>query len=124
MVHGDKELESAIEASQILFSNHAADTLRKIDEDTLLAVFEGVPTFEFSRELLNGETKLIDLLTDTAAVFPSKGEMRKLTQQGALSINKEKVADPYTVVTTDMLLDDKYILAQRGKKNYYLLIAR
>jgi tyrosyl-tRNA synthetase len=74
--------------------------------------------------LLNGETKLIDLLTDTAAVFPSKGEMRKLTQQGALSINKEKVADPYTVVTTDMLLDDKYILAQRGTKNYYLLIAR
>ncbi len=124
MVHGEKELESAIEASQILFSNHAAETLRKIDEATLLAVFEGVPTFEISRSLLNGETKLVDLLTDAAQVFPSKGEMRKMTQQGALSINKEKVADPYAVATEEMLLNGKYILVQRGKKNYYLLIAR
>jgi tyrosyl-tRNA synthetase len=124
MVHGEKELQSAIEASSILFSNHAADTLHKIDEDTLLAVFEGVPTFEIDAALLNGETKLIDLLTDNAAIFPSKGEMRKLTQQGGLSINKEKVADPYAPATTDMLLNGKYILAQRGKKNYYLLIAR
>jgi len=124
MVHGEKELESAIEASQILFSSHAAETLRKIDEDTLLAVFEGVPTFEIPRALLNGETKLIDLLTDAAPVFPSKGEMRKMTQQGALSLNKEKMADPYATVGEDLLLNGKYILVQRGKKNYYLLIAR
>ena len=124
MVHGEKELEAAIEASQILFSNRAAETLHKIDEDTLLAVFEGVPTYEISRDLLNGETKLIDLLTDNAAVFPSKGEMRKLTQQGGLSINKEKVTDPYLPASDTMLLNGKYILVQRGKKNYYLLIAR
>ena len=124
MVHGEKELEAAIEASQILFSNKAAETLHKIDEDTLLAVFEGVPTFEVPAEQFNGDTKLIDLLTDSAAVFPSKGEMRKLTQQGGVSINKEKVADPYMAVTADMLLNGKYLLVQRGKKNYYLLIAR
>ena len=68
--------------------------------------------------------KLIDLLTDNAAVFPSKGEMRKLTQQGGLSINKEKVTDPYLPASDTMLLNGKYILVQRGKKNYYLLIAR
>ncbi|MDE5942347.1 MAG: tyrosine--tRNA ligase [Muribaculaceae bacterium] len=124
MVHGEKELEAAVEASQILFSNKAAETLRKIDEETLLAVFEGVPTFEIEASLLDGETKLVDLLTDNAAVFASKGEMRKLTQQGGVSLNKEKVADPYMTVGRDLLINGKYILVQRGKKNYYLLIAR
>ena len=124
MVHGDAELQNAIEASQILFSNKAAETLHKIDEATLLAVFEGVPTFEIAADAFNGETKLIDLLTDMAAVFPSKGEMRKMTQQGGLSINKEKVADPYAAVNESMLLNGKYLLVQRGKKNYYLLIAQ
>ena len=124
MVHGEAELQNAIEASQILFSNKAAETLHKIDEATLLAVFEGVPTFEIAADAFNGETKLIDLLTDMAAVFPSKGEMRKMTQQGGLSINKEKVADPYAAVDASMLLNGKYLLVQRGKKNYYLLIAK
>ena len=124
MVHGEQELTNAIEASQILFSNKAAETLHRIDEATLLAVFEGVPTFEVSRDLFNGETKLVDLLTDAAAVFPSKGEMRKMTQQGALSINKEKVTDPYATLTADALLNGKYLLVQRGKKNYFLLIAK
>ena len=124
MVHGEQELTNAIEASQILFSNKAAETLHRIDEATLLAVFEGVPTFEVSRDLFNGETKLVDLLTDAATVFPSKGEMRKMTQQGALSINKEKVTDPYTTLTADALLNGKYLLVQRGKKNYFLLIAK
>lgn len=124
MVHGEEELQKAIEASQILFSAKAAETLHKIDEATLLAVFEGVPTFEVSAGLFNGETKLIDLLTDHAAVFPSKGEMRKLTQQGGLQINKEKATDPYATVDAPMLLNGKYLLVQRGKKNYYLIIAR
>mgnify|MGYP000121612284 CR=1 FL=1 len=124
MVHGEAELQNAIEASQILFSNKAAETLHKIDEATLLAVFEGVPTFEIAADAFNGETKLIDLLTDMAAVFPSKGEMRKMTQQGGLSINKEKVSDPYAAVNESMLLNGKYLLVQRGKKNYYLLIAK
>ena len=124
MVHSEKDYEMAVEASQILFSNKAQDVLHRIDEDTLLAVFEGVPQFEVSRDLIEAGTPLINLLVENAAVFPSKGEMRKLTQGGGVSINKEKLADPNTPVSTSMLLNDKYILAQRGKKNYYLIIVK
>ena len=124
MVHSAEEYENAVEASQILFSNKAKDTLHKIDEDTLLSVFEGVPTFEVSRSVIDEGTPLISLLTDVAAVFPSKGEMRKLTQGGGVSINKEKLADPNMAANADMLLNGKYILAQKGKKNYYLLIVK
>ena len=121
MVHSAEDYEAAVEASQILFSNKASETLRKIDEDTLLAVFEGVPQFEISADDLNGETKLADLLTEKAAVFPSKAELRKLAQQGGFSINKEKVSDVYAPATADLLLNNKYILIQKGKKNYFLL---
>ena len=124
MVHSAEEYENAVEASQILFSNKAKDILHKIDEDTLLSVFEGVPTFEVSRSAIDEGTPLISLLTDNAAVFPSKGEMRKLTQGGGVSINKEKLADPNMPASADMLLNGKYILAQKGKKNYYLLIVK
>lgn len=121
MVHSAEDYEAAVEASQILFSNKASETLRKIDEDTLLAVFEGVPQFEISADDLNGDTKIADLLTEKAAVFPSKAELRKLAQQGGFSINKEKVSDVYAPATTDLLLNNKYILIQKGKKNYFLL---
>lgn len=121
MVHSEDDYNAAVEASQILFSNKASETLRKIDEDTLLAVFEGVPQFEISADDLNGETKIADLLTDKAPVFPSKAELRKLAQQGGFSINKEKVADVYAPATADLLLNGKYILIQKGKKNYFLL---
>ena len=121
MVHSAEDYEAAVEASQILFSNKASETLRKIDEDTLLAVFEGVPQFEISADDLNGETKIADLLTEKAAVFPSKAELRKLAQQGGFSINKEKVSDVYAPATAALLLNDKYILIQKGKKNYFLL---
>lgn len=124
MVHSAQDYEAAVEASQILFSNKAAETLRKIDEDTLLAVFEGVPTFEVARQDIEEGIKLADLLVDRAAVFPSKGEMRKLAQQGGLSINKEKVSDAYAPASTDMLLNGKYILIQKGKKNYFLLVVK
>ena len=124
MVHSAQDYEAAVEASQILFSNKAAETLRKIDEDTLLAVFEGVPTFEVSRQDIEEGIKLADLLVDRAAVFPSKGEMRKLAQQGGLSINKEKVSDAYAPASADMLLNGKYILIQKGKKNYFLLVVK
>ncbi len=124
MVHSAQDYEMAVEASQILFSNKAQDILHKIDEDTLLSVFEGVPQFEISRDALAAGVPLIVLTTEHAAVFPSKGEMRKLTQGGGVSLNKEKVTDPNMLVTTEHLLNGKYILAQRGKKNYYLLIAK
>ena len=121
MVHSAADYEAAVEASQILFSNKAPETLRKIDEDTLLAVFEGVPQFEISADDLNGELKIADLLTDKAPVFPSKAELRKLAQQGGFSINKEKVSDVYAAATAGLLLNGKYILVQKGKKNYFLL---
>ena len=124
MVHSAADYEAAVEASQILFSNKAAETLHKIDEDTLLAVFEGVPTFEVSRDDIAAGIKLADLLVDKAPVFPSKSELRKLAQQGAFAVNKEKVTDAYAQASTDMLLNDKYIIVQKGKKNYFLLIAR
>lgn len=121
MVHSEQAYNDAVEASSILFSNNTADALHRLDEDTLLAIFEGVPQFEVSRSLINYGVKLVDLLTEHAAVFPSKAEFRKMTQQGALSINKEKVTDVQATASTDMLLNDKFILAQRGKKNYFLI---
>ena len=124
MVHSAADYEMAVEASQILFSNKANDILHKIDEETLLSVFEGVPQFEISKAKLEEGVPAIALLTDEAAVFPSKGEMKKMTQGGGVSINKEKLTDQNTLITTAHLLNGKYILAQRGKKNYFLLIAK
>ena len=124
MVHSAADYEMAVEASQILFSNKANEVLHKIDESTLLSVFEGVPQFEISKAKLEEGIPAISLLTDEAAVFPSKGEMKKMTQGGCVSINKEKLTDQNATISTADLLNGKYILAQRGKKNYYLLIAK
>lgn len=124
MVHSAADYEMAVEASQILFSNKSNDILHKIDESTLLSVFEGVPQFEISKAKLEEGIPAISLLTDEAAVFPSKGEMKKMTQGGGVSINKEKLTDQNATISTADLLNGKYILAQRGKKNYYLLIAK
>ncbi len=124
MVHSADDLRAAQEASQILFSNNTADALHRLDEATLLDVFDGVPQFEVDRADIEGGIRLADLLTDKAQVFPSKGEMRKLVQGGGVSVNKEKVTDPQAVASTDMLLADRYILVQKGKKNYYLLIVK
>ena len=124
MVHSQEDYDAAVEASQILFGNSTSDALKKLDEDTLLAVFEGVPQFEISKEELSKGMKAVDLLTDSAAVFPSKGEMRKLVQSGGISINKEKLEGFDTLIDSSFLLGNKYLLVQKGKKNYYLLIAK
>lgn len=124
MVHSADDLRAAQEASQILFSNNTADALHRLDEATLLDVFDGVPQFEVDRADIEAGIRLADLLTDKAQVFPSKGEMRKLVQGGGVSVNKEKVTAPQAVASTDMLLADRYILVQKGKKNYYLLIVK
>ena len=123
MVHSKEDYEAAVEASQILFSNQAADALRKLDEKTLLDVFEGVPQFEVALADINNGIKLGELLTDKAPVFPSKGEYRKMVQGGGVSVNKVKLTDPMTDATPDMLLNGQYIIVQKGKKNYYLVIA-
>ena len=104
--------------------NASTETLRSLDEDTLLAVFDGVPQFEVSRDALVDGIKAVDLTTDLAAIFASKGEMRKLVQGGGVSVNKEKLAAFDQVINTDNLLNDKYILVQKGKKNYFLIIAK
>ncbi len=124
MVHSAEEYEAAVEASQILFSNHAAEALRRLDEETLLQVLEGVPTFEVPMADIEAGVPLADLLVDRAKVFASKGELRKMVQGGGVQINKEKIADAYAPVSADLLLDGKYILVQKGKKNYNLLIAK
>lgn len=123
MVHSPADYEAALQASQILFSKEANEALRNLDEVTLLDVFEGVPTFTVSRSDIEAGVPVIDLLADKTKVFPSKGEARKMIQGGGVSINKAKVADVAAVLNADSLLNGKYILAQRGKKNYYLLIA-
>ena len=124
MVHSREDYEAAVEASGILFGNATSEALKKLDEETLLAVFDGVPQFEISRDALGVGVKAIDLFTEKAAVFASKGEMRKLVQSGGISVNKEKLTDAETIISSSSLLDDKYLLVQRGKKNYYLLIAK
>ena len=124
MVHSQEDYDAAVEASNILFGNSTSEALKHLDEQTLLDVFNGVPQFEVSREELSAGVKAIDLFTEKAAIFPSKGEMRKLTQGGGVSINKEKLAAPDTKIDASYLLNNKYIIVQRGKKNYYLLIAK
>lgn len=123
MVHSREDYDAAVEASNILFGNTTSDVLKKLDEDTLLSVFEGVPQFNISANELTSGVKAIELLTDKASVFPSKGEMRKMVQSGGVSLNKEKLQDQDYLITTADLLNNKYILVQRGKKNYFLLLA-
>ena len=123
MCHSQEDLETAKEASNILFGKSTKDSLLKLDEQTLLDVFAGVPHYEVAKADIIGKAA-IELLTADAPVFPSKGEMRKLTQGGGVSINKEKLADSNTVITEADLLDGKYLLAQQGKKKYFLIIAK
>lgn len=122
MVHSEKDYEAAVEASAILFGNNTAEALRKLDERTLLDVFDGVPTFEVSKAEIEAGVPLLELVASKTAIFPSKGEGRKMIQQGGVSVNKEKVTDPAATIDAGALLDGKYIHIQRGKKNHYLVI--
>ena len=120
MIHSKEEYEKAVEASQILFGGATSEALKKLDEQTLLQVFEGVPQFTINREQLG--CSFVDFCAEHTQVFPSKGECRKMTQAGGVSLNKEKVADPMRQVTEADLIAGKYIIAQKGKKNYFLII--
>ncbi len=124
MIHSEEDYNMAVEASSILFGKSTKESLLKLDEKTFLEVFDGVPQFNVSRDDLVAGVKAIDLCTEKAAVFPSKGEMRKMTQGGGVSINKEKLAQPDQVITADDLIDGKYLLVQRGKKSYNLIICQ
>ena len=124
MVHGRADYDLAVEASNILFGKSTKESLVKLDEQTLLDVFSGVPQFEFDKSLLKEGIKAVDLMADTTKCFASKGEMRKLTQGGGVSLNKEKLETFDQLVTEKDLLDEKYLLVQQGKKKYFLLIAK
>lgn len=123
MVHSREDYDMAIEASNILFGRATKENLVRLDEATLLAVFDGVPRFEVAKDQVCG-AKAVDLLAETTKCFASKGEMRKLVQGGGVSLNKEKLETPDRLVTADDLLDGKYLLVQRGKKNYFLIIVK
>ncbi len=124
MIHSEEEYNKAVEASSILFGNATAEALKGIDEDTFLQVFEGVPTFEVDKKIIEGGMDFISLTAEHAPIFPSKGEARKLIQGGGVSMNKEKVAALDATVGAADLISGKYILVQKGKKNYYLIVAR
>ena len=119
MVHGEAEYGKAVAASEMLFGNATSDALKSLDEKTFLAVFDGVPTFALAKDRL--PLNVVDLLGAETGVFPSKGECRKMIQGGGVSIDKEKVADINAMIGEESLLNGKYILAQRGKKNYYII---
>ena len=122
-VHSQKDYEAAVEASEILFGKSTTAALRKLDTETFLSVFEGVPCSEVAVSEFNGETSLVDLLSDKTGIFASKSEVRRALKENSLSINKEKAAEQ-TPVNRDMLLNDAYVLVQKGKKNYFLIHAK
>ena len=123
MVHSEGDYNIAVEASEILFGKGTEDTLRKLDEATFLSVFEGVPQFEISRAELETGINIIDLLAEKSGVFPSKGEARRTIAGGGVSVNKVKVEGADEITDAAKLIGGKYILVQKGKKNYFLLIA-
>ena len=123
MVHSEADFNLAVEASEILFGKGTEDTLRKLDEATFLSVFEGVPQFEIAKSELKAGINIIDLLAEKTTVFPSKGEARRTIAGGGVAVNKAKVEGPDEVVALSKLIGGKYLLVQKGKKNYFLLIA-
>lgn len=123
LIHSEEAYETAVEASEILFGKATAETLHKIDEKTLLSVFEGVPQFEIERADIQAGIDIIDFLAEKTSIMSSKGEARRALKANGISINKTKAKESDTIGVED-LLNNKYILAQSGKKNYYLVIVR
>lgn len=119
-VHSAEDYNAAIEASEILFGKGTTETLKKLNEETLLAVFEGVPQCNVGKEELASGINIVDFLSDKTNIFPSKSEARRMLKEGGVSINKEKVQETQ-VIGEPHLLNSKYILVQKGKKNYYLV---
>jgi len=119
-VHGEAEYDQAVQASEILFGKGTTETLRRLDEKTLLGVFEGVPQSEIRRTELEAGIGMVDFLSEKTGIFPSKGEARRMLKDGGVQVNKEKALEEMTV-TSAYLLNNHYILAQKGKKNYFLV---
>ena len=122
-VHGEEEYNKAVEASEILFGKGTTDTLKKLDSATFLSVFEGVPTFEVSKEEILQGINVLDLLAEKTQILASKGEVRRALKENSLSINKEKIKEDF-VTSSENLLNEQYILVQKGKKNYFIIVAK
>jgi tyrosyl-tRNA synthetase len=121
MVHSREDYNGAVEASQILFGKGTTESLKKMSENNFLSVFEGVPVFEVPGSVFSKGVTVADLCAEHTQIFPSKGELRRLVQGGGLSVNKEKIDNPDKEIGLDWLLNGKYLLVQKGKKNYYLV---
>jgi tyrosyl-tRNA synthetase len=124
LVHSQDDYENALEASQVLFGKGTAKTLSRLDEASFLDVFEGVPVFNAGKDLFVSRVSLTDLLTEHTSIFSSKGEYRRMVSGGGVAINKDKVSDAEITVGNDDLIGGKYLLVQKGKKNYFLIVSR
>lgn len=124
MVHSREDYDAAVEASNILFGKSTEDALRKLDEETFLQVFEGVPTFEIDRAKVEAGIPAVELLAQESAVFSSNGDLRRSVQQNGLSINKRKVTAFDEEINSSHLIANKYITVQKGKKDHFLLIVK
>jgi len=122
-IHSEADYVSAVEASEILFGKGTAEALHRLDEETLISVFEGVPQYEISTADLSAGIGIVDLVADKTTIFPSKGEARRMLKDGGVQVNKTKVGEEF-IVDASQLLSGKYLLVQKGKKNYYLLIVK
>lgn len=122
-IHSEQDYNAAVEASEILFGKGTTETLKNLSEGVLLSVFEGVPQFEVPAENIKQGILLVDLVAETSAVFASKGEARRMLKDGGLQLNKQKMTEDITI-NSDFLLNGKYLLIQKGKKNYYLLVTK
>lgn len=122
-IHSEQDLKNSEEASRILFGQGTAEMLRNIDEQMLLDVMEGVPQVELSRSGLETGIPILDLLTEKTGVMSSKGEARKMVTAGGISMNKEKITDATTIINESHLIGERYLLIQKGKKNYFLVKA-
>ncbi|HPG72825.1 MAG TPA: tyrosine--tRNA ligase [Bacteroidales bacterium] len=123
MVHSNSEYQQAVAASEILFGKGTSDELNKLNETTIMAVFEGVPVFNVSKSLINSTVPIMSLLTENTSIFSSKGELRRIIQGNGLSINKTKYTDINGNIDSTNLISDKFIVVQKGKKDYYLIVA-
>lgn len=124
LIHSEEAYESALAASQILFGKATEDSLRKLDEDTFLSVFEGVPQYKVEAKAIENGIHIVELLAEKTKIMPSKGEARRAIKGNAISINKEKINNQELIVDNSNLIGDKYILIQKGKRNYYLIIKK
>jgi tyrosyl-tRNA synthetase len=121
-VHSREDLQAAMEASEILFGKGTAETLMKLSEETLLSVFEGVPQCEIMNNEVLNSIPVVEFLTEKTNIFPSRGEARRMLKEGGVQVNKTKVDESF-VINQEILANGKYILVQKGKKNYFLVKA-